>query len=48
MPEEEKKGEEAAAQAPAEKKVGKFTRSDYMVHIFIQSGRKFMPLVEGE
>ena len=49
MAEEEKKKEEAAAPAKAEKekgKVGKFTRGDHSVHLFIQKGKKFVPIVE--
>ena len=39
---DEKKGKEE------EKKVGKFTHGDHMCHIFIQSGKKFVPPCEGD
>ena len=31
-----------------EKKVGKFTHGDHMVHFFIQKGKKFVPPIEGD
>ena len=51
MPEETKKteaNEEPAGAKNEEKKVGKFTHGDHMVHLLIQQGKKFVPPIEGD
>ena len=39
---------EGEAKGSEEKKVGKFTHGDHMVHFFIQKGKKFVPPIEGD
>ena len=41
------KDEPVAKKGPAEdKKIGKFTHGDHMVHILFQKGKKFIPACE--
>ena len=40
-------GNEKAA-AGGEKKVGKFSHGDHMVHLLIQQGKKFLPPIAGD
>lgn len=43
-----KEPEELADSSSEEKKVGKFTRGDHMVHILLQTGRKFQSINDNE
>jgi len=40
--EDAKKDEPAANDSHDDKKVGEFKRGDYMIHVFIQKGKKFI------